>query len=235
MTDARVTADPDTGSAFDTAGTTAASHAPSQPGATTLPDGVRLWLIRHGETEWSKAGRHTGRTDLPLTEAGEAQARALRPLLEADPPTWVMCSPRTRAQQTAQLSGLTVNAIDDDLSEWDYGDYEGLTGAQIGERVPGWNLWSDGVTGGESIEQVSTRADAVIARATEHLRDGTVAIVAHGHISRVLAARWLGLDPSAGRHFLLGTAAPSVLSMQYGDRCVARWNIPVSTTRTEAP
>jgi len=170
MTDARVTAGPDPGSAFDTAASTAVSTAPSRAGTSTLPDGVRLWLIRHGETAWSKAGRHTGRTDLPLTEPGEEQARALRPLLDADPPTWVMCSPRTRAQQTAQLAGLTVNALDDDLSEWDYGDYEGLTGAQIAERVPGWTLWSDGVTGGESIEQVSARADAVIARATEHLR-----------------------------------------------------------------
>ncbi len=212
MTDSAVEAGPDPGPAF---------VAPEP-----LPDGVELWLVRHGETEWSRTGRHTGRTDLPLTPLGEDQARALRPLLAAVHPALVLTSPRERARVTADLAGLTVDAVDHDLAEWDYGDYEGLTSDQIRERQPGWSLWRDGVPDGETAAQVAARADRVLARAADALRRGPVVLVAHGHISRVIAARWIGLGAEAGRHLLLGTAAPSVLSYQYGEPVIDRWNLP---------
>jgi phosphohistidine phosphatase SixA len=137
-----------------------------------LPDGVQLWLVRHGETTWSESGRHTGRTDLPLTAAGEAQAVALREVLADVRPAFVLCSPRQRAVATAQLAGLRVDAIDEDLAEWDYGDYEGLTSHEIRERVPGWSLWTHGVPNGETAAQVAARADHVLRRAANHLERG---------------------------------------------------------------
>lgn len=191
-----------------------------------LRDGVALWLVRHGETEWSKAGRHTGRTDLPLTPDGERQARALPALLGDTASAFVLCSPLRRARATAELAGLHVDAVDDDLAEWDYGDYEGRTGKQIRAEVPGWALFEHGVPNGETIEQVCARADRVLGRAVKHLADGPVVLVAHGHISRVIGARWLGLPPQDGQRLLLGTAAPSLLSVQYGIAAVERWNIP---------
>lgn len=195
-----------------------------------LPDGVRLWLIRHGETEWSRDGRHTGRTDVPLTPDGEQQARSVAAVLDAVGAAlsgaFVLCSPRTRARQTARLAGLRVDEIDDDLAEWDYGDYEGRTTAQIRTEAPGWTLWHDGVPGGETIEQVAARADRVLARVRLRLAAQAVVLVAHGHISRVLAARWIGLPPAAGGNLLLSTAAPSLLSSQYGEPVISHWNLP---------
>jgi probable phosphoglycerate mutase len=191
-----------------------------------LPDDVQLWLVRHGETEWSAAGRHTGRTDIPLTAAGEQQARALRDLLGTLSPTLVLCSPRTRAQETARLAGLTVDETTDDLAEWDYGAYEGKTAREIRRDNPGWSLWADGVPGGESHLQVRERADRVLGRAAKALLDGPVVLVGHGHFSRVLGARWIGLPVAAGGNLLLGTAAPSVLGAQYGTAAIVRWNLP---------
>jgi probable phosphoglycerate mutase len=195
-----------------------------------LADGVALWLIRHGETEWSKAGRHTGSTDLPLTPTGEAQAAALRPMLAAIGPALVLCSPRERAQATARLAGLTIDAVDDDLAEWDYGDYEGRTSAQIRTEVPGWTLWTHGVPNGETAAEVSARADRVLRRAAEALDRRAVILVAHGHISRVIGARWIGLTAAGGGRLALATAAPSLLSTQQGLPVIDRWNIPNPAT-----
>jgi probable phosphoglycerate mutase len=183
-----------------------------------------IWLIRHGETAWSKSGQHTGRTDLPLTDFGELQAKALVPELSELRPSLVLCSPRERAQRTAELAGLQVDAIDPDLAEWDYGDYEGLTTSDIQRRAPGWSLWTDGVPGGETAADVSVRADRVLARAAAALPGGPVVFVAHGHISRVIGARWIGLSARDGGRLALGTASVSVLGTQHGDRVIERWN-----------
>src|SRR5437868_8168505 len=160
-----------------------------------------LIIVRHGETEWSRAHRHTGRTDLPLTAHGEAQASALRAALAERRIVRTICSPAVRARRTAELAGLTVDEVDPDLWEWDYGGYEGITTAAIQERRPGWFLWDDGVIPGdtehpgESVKEVGTRADAVLARVRPDLDAGDVALVAHGQVLRVLTARWLGLEP----------------------------------------
>jgi broad specificity phosphatase PhoE len=182
-------------------------------------------LVRHGQTEWSANGKHTSRTDLDLTEAGVRQAEALRPVLAGRKLVAVLSSPRRRALRTAELAGLTVSTVDEDLVEWDYGDYEGLTTAQIRERVPGWSLWTHPVPGGETPEQVRARADRVLHRAFGHLADGPVVFVAHGHISRVLGARWIGLDVLDGARLALGTAAPSVLGGEHGVPVIERWNM----------
>jgi broad specificity phosphatase PhoE len=200
------------------------AHPSSSAGDVT--DGIELWLIRHGETEWSRSGQHTGRTDIPLTAAGEAQARALAPMLSALVPALVLCSPRTRARETARLAGLHVDEVIDDLAEWDYGDYEGLTTTEIRARVPGWTLFADGVPNGETAEQIAVRVDRVLDRARARLADGPVILVAHGHISRVIGARWIGLPVAGGAHFALGTAAPSLLGAQHGQPVVERWNMP---------
>jgi broad specificity phosphatase PhoE len=202
--------------------------------AAGLPDGVQLWLVRHGETEWSRSGQHTSRTELSLTPAGEEQARALRALLGELRPALVLSSPRRRALDTAELAGLPVDDIDADLVEWDYGDYEGRTSEQIRGERPGWSLWTVGAPNGETAEQVGARADRVLARAASSLPDGPVVLFSHGHFSRVLVARWIGLAVSAGRNFLLGTAAPSVLSTQYGVPVVDRWNLPLVTELSPA-
>jgi broad specificity phosphatase PhoE len=191
-----------------------------------LPDDTALWLIRHGETEWSRAGRHTSRTDVPLTRHGERQALALGEVLRGVQPAYVLCSPRQRARRTADLAGLSVDAVDVDLTEWDYGDYEGMTTAQIRERVPGWSLWTHPVPGGETAADVSDRADRVLRRAVPHLADGPVVLVAHGHVSRVVGARWIGLPALDGGRFALGTAAPSVLGVEHGAPVIERWNVP---------
>jgi broad specificity phosphatase PhoE len=191
-----------------------------------LPDGTALWLIRHGETEWSRSGRHTSHTDVALTRHGEAQALALGEVLRDVQPVYVLSSPRQRARHTADLAGLTVDAIDADLAEWDYGDYEGLTTEQIREQVPGWSLWTHPLPGGEQAADVSARADRVLTRALPYLADGPVVLVAHGHISRVIGARWIGLPALAGGRFALGTAAPSVLGAEHGAAVIERWNVP---------
>ncbi|MFI6387863.1 histidine phosphatase family protein [Nonomuraea sp. NPDC050547] len=190
-----------------------------------------LLLLRHGETEWSKNGRHTGRTDLPLTTHGEGQAVALAPLVKGNGFDLVLVSPARRARRTAELAGLTDYEVDPDLWEWDYGGYEGITTATIRETRPGWYLWRDGVIPGdaghpgESAAQVGARADRVIARA--RAADGEVALVAHGHFLRVLAARWLGLPPEDGRLFRLDTGTYSKLGFEHAEPVVLNWNAPV--------
>ncbi len=191
-----------------------------------------LILVRHGETEWSKAGQHTGRTDIPLTANGEAAAKALAPVLARLDIVAVLTSPAQRATMTAALAGLVGTQQDPDLWEWDYGGYEGLTTQQIQEERPGWNLWRDGVIPGnaahpgETIEQVGQRVDRVLARAEPLLADGDVVLVAHGHVLRVLAARYLLLDPSDGRLFRLDTGTISTLSTERGDPIISSWNVP---------
>jgi len=187
---------------------------------------TRLLLIRHGETEWSRTRRHTGRTDIPLEPEGEAAARALGPLLAREPIAAVLASPLSRAWRTAELAGLGDRARrDDDLMEWDYGDYEGRTTAAIREERPGWDVWRDGCPGGEALETVGARADRAIARATEAAGDGgTVALFAHGHLLRVLGVRWIGLDASAGGRLALSTAALCELGRERERRVLWRWN-----------
>lgn len=200
-------------------------HEPAFAVPGRVPEGAQLWLIRHGETEWSKSGQHTGRTDLPLTATGAAQAGALRELLAGVGPAFVMSSPRQRTLVTAQLAGLTVDAVDDDLAEWDYGDYEGLTSARIRESVPDWTVWTHPSPNGETIDAVSARADRVLNRARDRLTDGPVVLISHGHISRVIGARWIGLPANYGSHLALDTAAPALLSAQHGVPVIDRWNM----------
>ncbi len=186
-----------------------------------------LWLIRHGETEWSLSGAHTGRTDIPLTAAGRDNAAAIGRYLGGRRFALVLVSPLQRALDTCRLAGYERDAvIDPNLREWDYGDYEGLTTPQILAQNPGWSLWTDGAPHGESPEQVAARADAVIARALA--ADGDVALFAHGHILRVLAARWLGLPPAAGRLFAFGTGCLSTLGFERETRVITRWNLSPS-------
>ncbi|MEU7983811.1 histidine phosphatase family protein [Streptosporangium canum] len=188
-------------------------------------------LLRHGETEWSRDGRHTGRTDLPLTDKGDNQARALAPLVKGRTFDLTLVSPALRARRTAELAGLTDYETDPDLWEWDYGGYEGITTPDIRETRPGWFLWRDGVIPGdaehpgESAREVGARADRVIARA--RAVDGDVALVAHGHFLRVLCARWLGLLPENGRHFRLDTGTYSRLGYERDEPVVLTWNAPV--------
>jgi probable phosphoglycerate mutase len=189
----------------------------------------RLLLVRHGETEWSRLGRHTGRTDLALTPRGELQASSLEPLLVREATALVLVSPLERARRTADLAGLARSGsydIDDDLVEWDYGEYEGLTTAEIRERAPGWTIWTQPCPGGETSAHVSQRCDRVVTRVLEALGRGDVVVVAHGHLLRSLASRWLGLPVSGGAGLELGTAALCVLGEQYDARTIVRWNIP---------
>ncbi|MFB7598709.1 histidine phosphatase family protein [Streptomyces sp. NPDC056160] len=192
-----------------------------------------LIVIRHGQTEWSLSGRHAGRTDVRLTDAGEAAARALAPRLARRRPVAVLSSPLHRAMRTAELAGLTGVTPDPDLSEWDYGGYEGLTADQIRESRPGWDLWRDGVIPGdadhpgEQLRQVAARTDAVLERIRPLLSEGDVAVVAHGHLARVLTVRWLGLDASASR--LLGHPHPGTLGFlaaEDGQPYISAWNVP---------
>jgi broad specificity phosphatase PhoE len=191
-----------------------------------------LILLRHGETEWSRAGRHTGLTDVPLTPAGEAAAAALAPVLARRDIRATCTSPLQRAARTAALAGLADVKQDPDLQEWDYGGYEGMTTAQIREQRPGWYLWRDGVVPGpagypgETAEQVGARADAVLSRVTPLLADGDVVLVSHGHFLRVLAARWLRLGPAEGRLFRLGTGTLCTLGTEHGEPVITSWNVP---------
>jgi len=184
---------------------------------------ARLLLVRHGETEWSRAGRHTSTTDLPLTEAGEDEARALAPVLAELDVDRVLCSPRLRARRTAELAGLTSPEICEDLAEWDYGDYEGVTTPEIRRTVPGWTVWSSPVPGGETPEQVAERLDRVVERV--RATGDTTLVVAHGHSLRALVARWLGLPVAEGRHFVLDTATWSELGDDRGTPAVLTWNV----------
>ena len=183
----------------------------------------QVYLARHGETEWSLSGQHTGITDIPLTENGRNLAKRLAPALATERFALVLTSPLERARKTCELAGLGAHAeIDRDLMEWNYGEYEGLTPKQIDAQAPGWMLFRDGCPGGETPEQAGARVDRVIARA--RAVEGHVALFAHGHIFRVFAARWLGLPATAGRHFLLDTATLSILSYYRGIPAVKRWN-----------
>ncbi|RJO79931.1 acid phosphatase [Nocardia panacis] len=191
------------------------------------PEDARLVLLRHGETAWSAAHRHTGRTDLPLTERGEDQARAAGQLLAAlklrDP--LVLTSPRQRAVRTAELAGFADATVDDDLVEWDYGDYEGMTTPQIRESAPGWTIWTGAAPGGETAAQVRARADRVLAAAVPALPERDVILVGHGHFSRALIARWAGLDIVEGRRFAMSTAAATVLGHEHEARTILAHNL----------
>jgi broad specificity phosphatase PhoE len=180
-------------------------------------------LVRHAETEWSLNGRHTGRTDLPLTDHGRDVAAALRERLRAWQFALVLVSPSRRARETCELCGLGAEAqVRADLHEWDYGDYEGLTTAEIWERRPGWVLWRDGCPGGESPAEVGARADRVITEIAGS--DGDVAVFSHGHMLRVLGARWIALPPGGGGRLGLSTAAICVLGHERDTAVIARWN-----------
>jgi len=186
-----------------------------------------LWLMRHGETAWSLSGAHTGRTDLPLTENGRRRAAAMGRYLAARPFALVLASPLSRALETCRLAGYGAQAqLEPNLREWDYGDYEGRTTAEIQKEDPGWSIWNAGPRNGETIAQVAARADAVLARVAG--TEGDVALFAHGHLLRILTARWLGLEPHAARLFALGTASISILGYERTTPVITRWNLSVS-------
>ena len=182
-----------------------------------------LYLVRHGETEWARDGRHTGRTDVPLTAHGRHQAELVGRYLGGPPFALVLTSPLARAVETCRLAGLGGVALErDDLREWDYGEYEGRTTSEIREERPGWTLWEDGVPGGETVEEVGARTDAVIAGARE--AGGDVALFAHGHVLRILAARWLGLPARDGALLALDPATVSILGYEREQSVVRLWN-----------
>jgi probable phosphoglycerate mutase len=215
-------------SLLDAAGTDPVPAAPS-PG--------ELCVVRHGETEWSRSGRHTSVTDVPLTATGEKQARALAPLLAGICPAVVFTSPRGRAVRTAELAGLgdlcRVETTED-LAEWAYGEYEGVTTAEIRRTRPGWTIWTGDPPGGETAAEVGARADRMLARIRAALAEGPVITVGHGHFSRVLAARWLRLPVTGGALFVLGPASPCVLGSEHGQPAVQRWNVPNPAERDPA-
>jgi probable phosphoglycerate mutase len=186
----------------------------------------QLVLLRHGETEWSRSGQHTGRTDLPLTERGEQQARSLAARFSGHPPVLVVTSPRQRATRTAELAGLTIDRVDDDLAEWDYGELEGETTSTIRETWPGWTIWNGPVPGGETIEQVAARLTRVLESVTPDLERGDVVLVGHGHAMRVLTACWLGLEPRAGELFVLDAGSVSLLGHEREARVLRGLNSP---------
>jgi probable phosphoglycerate mutase len=185
---------------------------------------VRVVLIRHGETEWSRTNRHTGRTDIPLEPAGEAAARAVAARLAGESFDLVLTSPLQRARRTAELTGLGAAAqLDDDLQEWDYGEVEGRSTTEMRKEWPGWDIWRDGPPGGETVEAVGARADRVIARLLDAAPE-TAALVAHGHLLRILSARWAELPASAGGRLLLSTAAVCELGHERDRRVIGLWN-----------
>jgi broad specificity phosphatase PhoE len=193
--------------------------------------GTELWLIRHGETEWSASGRHTSRTDLPLTEHGRERAAELGKYLADTTSRAVLRSPMLRARETCEIAGFGgVAVVDEGLREWDYGVYEGRTTQEIQAEIPGWSVWKNEIVGGETVEQVGARADGVIARAlaagegTGAEVGGKVALFGHAHILRILAARWVGLEAGGGSLFALGTGSVSVLGWERETRVMQRWN-----------
>jgi len=188
----------------------------------------RVFAVRHGETAWSLSGQHTGTTDIPLTERGRALATLLEPVLHRTTFALVLTSPLARARETCELCGFAGAAkIDADLVEWNYGEYEGITSAKIHETRPGWMVFNDGAPGGESPADVAARVDRVIEKV--RAVDGNVLIFAHGHLLRVLAARWLGLPPAAGQYFLLDTGTLNILSSYHGVPALETWNAPLAT------
>jgi probable phosphoglycerate mutase len=185
--------------------------------------GPRVFLVRHGATEWSVSGQHTGRTDIPLTEEGRRQAERLGARLARERFALVLVSPLSRARETARISGFgDVADVDPDLLEWDYGDYDGRTAVDIRKERPGWTPWHGGFPGGETLEQLAARADRVVARV--RAVDGDVVLFAHGHILRVIAARWLEQPPVEGSRYYLSTASLSVLGWERETPVIDRWN-----------
>ena len=188
-----------------------------------MAEGHRIWLVRHGETEWSKSGQHTGRTDIPLTEKGEEQGKALGRHLAGHQFALVLTSPLSRARETCRLAGFDTGAeVSDELLEWNYGIYEGRTTAAVRAEEPGWTIWTSPVPQGETVEQVGERARRVITRATA--APGDVALFAHAHFLRILGACWIGLPPIHGRTLTLGTASISVLGYERETRVIQVWN-----------
>ena len=185
---------------------------------------LQIWVVRHGETEWSKSGQHTGRTDIPLTDLGRQQAEGLAHRLAGHRFGLVLTSPRSRAVETARLAGFANAVLDPDLGEWDYGEFEGRTTPDIRTEIPDWSVWTGPWRGGETVEQVGVRADRVIERCVDRGVEGDVLLFAHGHLLRVLAARWIGLPAAAGRHFALGTATIGVLGWERSNRAIETWN-----------
>jgi broad specificity phosphatase PhoE len=188
--------------------------------------GTELWLVRHGETAWSASGQHTSRTDIPLTEHGRKRAEELRDYLNGTKFDAVFVSPMQRARETSAIAGFgDVAKVDDGLKEWDYGIYEGKTTKEIQAEIPGWSVWKNEIVGGETVEHVGHRADGVIARALATAPDGgKVALFAHAHILRILAARWIGLDARGGALFALGTGSVSVMGWERETRVIQSWN-----------
>ncbi|MEU4237642.1 histidine phosphatase family protein [Actinoplanes sp. NPDC026619] len=185
---------------------------------------AEIVLIRHGQTEWSATGRHTSYTDLELTPEGERQARQAGERLAGRTFAAVISSPRKRALRTAELAGLKVTETSDDLAEWNYGEYEGITTPQIREKDPGWWLWTDGAPGGESPDEVGARLDRALERARALLDQGDVVLVAHGHSLRVAGARWIGMPASGGGKLALGTATISTLGFEHDNPVIDSWN-----------
>jgi broad specificity phosphatase PhoE len=183
-----------------------------------------LWLCRHGETEWSRDGRHTSHTDLPLTDDGVAQARGMAPLFDGLVFDLVLRSPLQRSAETATAVGFPEAMREPALAEWDYGDYEGVTTARIREDVPGWTVFTHPTPGGESADQVAARADRIIARVLDEATDRAL-VFSHGHLLRVLAARWIDEPPALGQRLLLDTGSVSVLGWEREVRAIRRWNI----------
>ena len=191
----------------------------------------QIWLLRHGATEWALSGRHTGNTDVPLLPEGEAEAKALSPILETHQFAAVFSSPLQRARHTCALAGLGNRMqILDDIIEWDYGDYEGITTATIRETVPDWTVWTHPCPNGESAAQVQIRCERAIETAITTKGDGDIALFAHGHILRALAGTWIGLGASGGALLQLGTASVSILGWEHGHRTISRWNAPTQGT-----
>ena len=195
-----------------------------------MQNAQEVFLVRHGETEWSLSGQHTGLTDVPLTERGRREAERLAPVLARRTFDLVLSSPLQRARQTCGLAGLGDRAqIEHDLTEWNYGEYEGLTSDEIERRAPGWLIFNHGCPGGESPREVAARVDRLIEK-VRRVR-GSVALFAHGHVFRVFAARWIGLPPSHGSHLLLDTSTLSILAYYRSIPALRRWNAPIGDER----
>ena len=184
-----------------------------------------IWLLRHGATEWSRNGRHTGSSDIPLLPEGEAEARGLAPLLAGQHFAQVWVSPLQRARRTCELAGLGAQAQpNENLREWDYGSYEGITTAEIRQTVPGWSVWSHGCPGGEDAAAVTQRCEALIAQLLA--LEGNIALFAHGHLLRSLAGTWIGQGAVGGKHLALGTGSHSLLGFERENPVILRWNAP---------